>query len=86
MNMQVVAFVHYFEDASKFRKWAMEQFTMGNQIVTEMMDDQAKIWLQVDSGKNQKETYQVLGSLLLDRGAHMMEAISKLKPGQVCTY
>ena len=86
MNMQVVACEHYFEDATHFRKWVMEQFTMGNQIVTEMMDDQAKTWIRVDSGKNQQETFQALSSLLLDRGAHMIEAISKLKLGQVCKY
>ena len=86
MPLQVVACEHYFEDATRFRKWVVEQFSLGNQIITEMMDDQAQAWTKVDSGKNQQDTFKALNSLLLDRGAHMTEAISKLKPGQVCNY
>ena len=84
MQIPVVAVEHYFEDAMRLRKWVMDQFRLGNQIVTEVMDDQAQEWTKVEPGKNQQDTFQVLSSLLLDRGAHMAEAVSKLKPGQVC--
>ena len=84
MLIPVVAVEHYFEDATRLRKWVMDQFRLGNQIVTEVMDDQAQEWTKAEQGKNQQDTFQVLSSLLLDRGAHMAEAVSKLKPGQVC--
>ena len=84
MLIPVVAVEHYFEDATRLRKWVMDQFSLGNQIVTEVMDDQAQEWTKAEQGKNQQDTFQVLSSLLLDRGAHMAEAVSKLKPGQVC--
>ena len=86
MNAKVIAFEHYFQDGSKFCKWAMDKFSLGEEVVMMKMDDPTKGWLQVDSGKNQQETHQLLSSLLLDRGAHMLEAISKLKPNQVCNY
>ena len=86
MNEQVIAFESYFEDAARFRKWAMEKFSTGEEIITAKMDDQTRGYLRVDSSKNQQETHQILHSLLLDRGAHMLEAISKLQPNQVCRY
>ena len=84
MQIPVVAVEHYFEDATRLRKWVMDQFRLGNQIVTEMMDNQAQEWTKVEPGKNQQDTFQALSSLLLDRGAHMAEAVSKLIDGQVC--
>ena len=84
MQIPVVACEYYFEDAMRLRRWVMDQFSLGNQIVTEMMDNQAQEWTKVEPGKNQQDTFQALSSLLLDRGAHMAEAVSKLKPGQVC--
>ena len=84
MQIPVVAVEHYFEDATRLRKWVMDQFRLGNQIVTEVMDNQAQEWTKVEPGKNQQDTFQALSSLLLDRGAHMAEAVSKLKHGQVC--
>ena len=84
MQIPVVAVEHYFEDATRLRKWVMDQFRLGNQIVTEVMDNQAQEWTKVEPGKNQQDTFQALSSLLLDRGAHMAEAVSKLIHGQVC--
>ena len=83
MQISVVAVEHYFEDATRLRKWVTEQFRLGNQIVTEMMDKQAQEWTKVEPGKNQQDTFQALSSLLLDRGAHMAEAVSKMTHGQV---
>ena len=83
MQISVVAVEHYFEDATRLRKWVTEQFRLGNQIVTEMMDNQAQEWTKVEPGKNQQDTFQALSSLLLDRGAHMAEAVSKMTHGQV---
>ena len=84
MQISVVAVEHYFEDATRLRKWVTDQFRLGNQIVTEMMDNQAQEWTKVEPGKNQQDIFQALSSLLLDRGAHMAEAVSKLIHGQVC--
>ena len=84
MQISVVAVEHYFEDATRLRKWVLDQFRLGNQIVTEVMDNQAQEWTKVEPGKNQQDTFQALSSLLLDRGAHMAEAVSKLIHGQVC--
>ena len=84
MQISVVAVEHYFEDATRLRKWVTDQFRLGNQIVTEVMDNQAQEWTKVEPGKNQQDTFQALSSLLLDRGAHMAEAVSKLIHGQVC--
>ena len=86
MQIPVVACEHYFEDATHLRRWVMDQFSLGNQIVTEMMDNQAQEWTKVEPGRNQQDTFKALSSLLLDRGAHMAEAVSKLKPGQVCNH
>ena len=86
MNAKVVAFEHYFQDGSKLCKWAMDKFSLGEEVIMMKMDDPTRGWLQVDSGKNQQETHNLLSSLLLDRGAHMLEAIGKLKPNQVCNY
>ena len=83
MQISVVAVEHYFEDATRLRKWVTEQFRLGNQIVTEMMDNQAQEWTKMGPGKNQQDTFQALSSLLLDRGAHMAEAVSKMTHGQV---
>ena len=83
MQISVVAVEHYFEDATRLRKWVTEQFRLGNQIVTQMMDTQAQEWTKMGPGKNQQDTFQTLSSLLLDRGAHMAEAISKMTHGQV---
>ena len=85
MQISVVAVEHYFEDATRLRKWVTEQFRLGNQIVTEMMDNQAQEWTKMGPGKNQQDTFQALSSLLLDRGAHMAEAVSKMTHGQVCS-
>ena len=86
MNAKVVAFEHYFQDGSKLCKWAMDKFSLGEEVVMMKMDDPTRGWLQVDSGKNQMETHNLLSALLLDRGAHMLEAIGKLKPNQVRNY
>ena len=83
MQISVVAVEHYFEDATRLRKWVTEQFRLGNQIVTQMMDTQAQEWTKMGPGKNQQDTFQTLSSLLLDRGAHMAEAVSKMTHGQV---
>ena len=83
MQISVVAVEHYFEDATRLRKWVTEQFRLGNQIVTQMMDTQAQEWTKMGPGKNQQDTFQTLPSLLLDRGAHMAEAVSKMTHGQV---
>ena len=83
MQISVVAVQHYFEDATRLRKWVTEQFRLGNQIVTQMMDTQAQEWTKMGPGKNQQDTFQTLSSLLLDRGAHMAEAVSKMTHGQV---
>ena len=83
MQISVVAVQHYFEDATRLRKWVTEQFRLGNQIVTQMMDTQAQEWTKLGPGKNQQDTFQTLSSLLLDRGAHMAEAVSKMTHGQV---
>ena len=83
MQISVVAVEHYFEDATRLRKWVTEQFRLGNQIVTQMMDTQAQEWTKLGPGKNQQDTFQTLSSLLLDRGAHMAEAVSKMTQGQV---
>ena len=83
MQISVVAVEHYFEDATRLRKWVTEQFRLGNQIVTEMMDNQAQEWTKMGPGMNQQDTFQALSSLLLDRGAHMAEAVSKMTHGQV---
>ena len=86
MNAKVIAFEHYFQDGSKLCKWAMDKFSLGEEVVMMKMDDPTRGWLQVDSGKNQMETHNLLSALLLDRGAHMLEAIGKLKPNQVSHY
>ena len=83
MQISVVAVEQYFEDATRLRKWVTEQFRLGNQIVTQMMDTQAQEWTKMGPGKNQQDTFQTLSSLLLDRGAHMAEAVSKMTHGQV---
>ena len=83
MQISVVAVEHYFEDATRLRKWVTEQFRLGNQIVTQMMDTQAQEWTKLGPGKSQQDTFQTLSSLLLDRGAHMAEAVSKMTHGQV---
>ena len=85
MQISVVAVEHYFEDATRLRKWVTEQFRLGNQIVTQMMDTQAQEWTKMGPGKNQQDTFQALSSLLLDRGAYMAEAVSKMTHGQVCS-
>ena len=86
MNAKVVAFEHYFQDGSKLCKWAMDKFSLGEEVIMMKMDDSTRGWLQVDSRKNQMETHNLLSALLLDRGAHMLEAIGKLKSHQVCNY
>ena len=83
MQISVVAVEHYFEDATRLRDWVLEQFRLGNHIVPQMMDHQAQEWTKLGPGKTQQETFRTLSSLLLDRGAHMAEAVSKMTHGQV---
>ena len=80
---RVVAFEHYFDQGSKLQRWVLDQINFSTEMVIDHMDEEAKKWLRMDSNLGQSETFLMLGNLLHDRGAHLIQDISKLKPNQV---